>query len=274
MVDAFGAVSFLTRSSNRVEVLGALATGPSTKRELVAETGVSDVTLRRILDDFVERGWVTERAAGDGDPVYETTPLGNLLAEDYGRLVDSADLAERLGPVYDLLPVASMTEAFDLRRLDDARITDPETYDSLRTVDRWLALVRRADHIRVVGPPGSTMGAVVQTVRDEVVDGGMTFEAVVGPGFFEPPEGRPELGPPHAEMVEAGAEVYQLPEGHPAPPCVATYDDLAAVAGFDDSSSMRVGIESTDEVVYDWVVSTFERHREAATQLDAAAFRS
>jgi predicted transcriptional regulator len=119
MVDAFEAISFLTRSENRVAVLTCLAGGAYTERELVTETGVSDVTAGRILEDFTERGWVTETDDG-----YRTTRLGGLLAEDYGRLHDSMDLACRLGPAQGLLPTEEMD--FDLRRLTEAKVTRSE----------------------------------------------------------------------------------------------------------------------------------------------------
>lgn len=46
MVDVFGEVSFLTRSENRVAVLGVLAQGAATERELVEATRLSVDDLR------------------------------------------------------------------------------------------------------------------------------------------------------------------------------------------------------------------------------------
>ena len=48
-------IEFLARSTNRVEVLRLLSTGPRTRRELAAATGASQATLGRIIEDFTER---------------------------------------------------------------------------------------------------------------------------------------------------------------------------------------------------------------------------
>ncbi len=131
-ISSFGEISFLTRSENRVAVLGTLAEGPHTEYELVEATGISDVTVGRILEDFAERGWVRE-----DEEAYGTTRLGDLLAEDYARFERTMDVACRLGPVLEYPPVDRMD--FDLRLLVHGRVSDPETFDSLRAVDRLPA---------------------------------------------------------------------------------------------------------------------------------------
>jgi len=77
MADPFEEISFLTRSENRVGVLGTLSEGAYTERELVDETGISKVTVGRITEDFLDRGWVRETEEG-----YEATRFGDLLTED------------------------------------------------------------------------------------------------------------------------------------------------------------------------------------------------
>ena len=64
-------IEFLARSHNRVRVLDALTDGPLGRYELEDATGVARATLGRILDDFAERGWVTE-----ADRTYRHTQLG------------------------------------------------------------------------------------------------------------------------------------------------------------------------------------------------------
>lgn len=259
MVDAFEELSFLTRSENRVEVLEELTDGPVRERTLVDRTGISDVTVGRILDDFTDRGWAAETDVG-----YETSPLGDLLAEDYRRLYGTMDVAARLGPVADLLPLAEME--FDLRLLASARVTDPDEFNAMRTVDRWVELIRGADHIRVVSPPANATKVVSETVVEEV-KGRMRFEAVISADYFEPPHGRRDIRDTHREMVEAGAELYQLPPGPTISANVALYDDLATMAGSDDDGTMRVGIESRADPVRDWVRERFETYRDRADRL-------
>lgn len=260
MVDPFGAVSFMTRSENRVEVLAALSEETMTERDLVESTGVSDVTVSRSLEDFLDRGWVVEADTG-----YELSAVGEVLAADYRRLERSMDVACRLGPVRDLLPLAEMD--FDLRLLADARVTDPEQFDAMRTVDRWLELIRGADHIRVVALAANANVVVSETVIQEVADNGMRFEAVLAHDYFDPPEGRPDIRDLHREMLEAGADLYQLPPETAVEASVALYDDLAAVAGFSEDGTLRAGIESRADPVRTWVRDEFRRHRETAVSL-------
>jgi len=129
MVDPFGEISFLTRSENRVRVLMALADKPRTERRLVDETGISDVTAGRIIEDFADRGWIRE-----DDGTYRMSTVGELVADDYRRLEDSMDLACRLAPVLEYLPLEEMD--FEFRHLTDARVSDPERFEPIRAVDR------------------------------------------------------------------------------------------------------------------------------------------
>jgi len=74
-------LEFLTRSSNRVAVLDALTEAPQNRDRLQERTGVSRVTLHRILTDVETMDWV-ER---DGR-TYRATRLGTLVTEEFGEL--------------------------------------------------------------------------------------------------------------------------------------------------------------------------------------------
>jgi predicted transcriptional regulator len=256
MVDAFETISFLTRSENRVTVLRTLGGGPYTKRELVAETGVSDVTIKRVLEDFRERGWAI--AVEDG---YERTRLGDLLAEDYGRLHESMDLACRLGPVRDLFPVEEM--AFDLRHLAAGRVSDPDDHDVMRTMDRARTLIREADHIVVVSNMASE--SVAEAVVDAIEDGA-DYRGVWGAEQVAYARENPSFGRLVAAMLDAGAEIHWT-EAVERPMGVAAYGDLGTLAGFDESGALRAGIESRAAPVVEWIHETYERYRADATPL-------
>lgn len=264
MVDAFEAVSFLTRSENRVEVLECLAGGAYTERELVAETGVTDVTMGRVLEDFTERGWVIETDDG-----YTTTRLGDLLAEDYARFRESMDLACRLGPVRELLPLDAME--FDLRHLTDGLVSDPDTIDSVRAVDRRTQLLRRSDRVVGTGTVHDATTLVAEPFREAVVKEGLAFEVVVSGAYYERARSRAEMREPLRDILRAGGEMYLAGE-EMFPASVALFDDLATITGYDDSGDIAVGIESRADPVREWVRGTYEGYRGTATPLSVDDF--
>jgi predicted transcriptional regulator len=248
MVDAFGEISFLTRSENRVEVLSVLAGETYTERELVTETGISDVTVGRILEDFAERGWIVTATDGGG---YRASALGELLAEDYRRLEESMDLAARLGPVLDLLPLETMD--FDVRLLAEGRVSDPETFDPLTAVDRWKQLLRRTDRFVGVAPAATATTVVTEPYYEAVTNRDETRRHV-----------RAEL--------EAGTDMYLADIEGNFTVSVAAFDDVATVAGYDDAGKVQLGIESRADPVLQWVVDRFESYRADASRLEPADF--
>jgi predicted transcriptional regulator len=262
MVDAFEAISFLTRSENRVAVLEQVAAGRHTQLELVDETGVSDVMIGRILEDFTERGWAVESGSG-----YETTWLGDLVADDYARLRDSMDLSCRFGPVRAYLPIEAME--FDLRHLADARISDPDTHDVMRAVDRWLELIEESDRIIGTAYAGSalTAEATLEAVRD-----GQTFEMVMARPLYDEVRGAPRLADLYRDLLRAGATMYLEPDGTDISWAIALCDDIAAMAGYDEQRSFRVGVESRADPVRRWVRETYTDLRADSRQLTPADF--
>ena len=60
MIAALDDIDFLTRSEHRVTVLEALMDEPREYGELKDLTGVSRVTLNRLLAQFEEKKWIVE----------------------------------------------------------------------------------------------------------------------------------------------------------------------------------------------------------------------
>lgn len=262
MADAFDEISFLTRSENRVTVLTTLYHEAYGEQGLVDATGISDVTVGRILDDFQARGWVSIE-----DGVYRTTDIGDLIADDYQRFHETMVIASRLGPAQDLLPFDDLD--FDLRHLTNAEILDPEAVSQLRTLDRWRELIREADRVIGVEPASNAAVVLAEPVHEEVTEHDLDVQAVVANEYVERAKGTPELRTLLREMVEAGAELYIAPDGADITLALATIDDQAAISAFDDSGSLRVGILSSADPVYRWVREAYESHRTDAERLEA-----
>lgn len=262
MVEPFQEVNFLIRSESRVEVLSALADRPQTARELVDKIGISETTVNRTLDKLSQRGWVREASTG-----YETTTLGDMIAADYQRLQESVTIGARLGPEIELLPVEQMD--FDLRHLTEARMTDPEERDVLRIIDRWMELIARSNRVRtLVRDTGKVAAETVSTACSE----GLDFEGVLPPRHLVHVRRTPALRDAYREIVKSGGDLYVASEDPSKPYSVATFDGLCAIAGFDESGSIKVGIETRSEPVREWVERTYESHLKTAEPLSRDDF--
>jgi predicted transcriptional regulator len=263
MVDAHGELDFLTRSENRVTVLGLLATRPYDERELVETTEISRTTIGRILEAFSERGWIK---ATDGG--YTTTRFGDLLAADYERFRESMELARRLAPYRHLLPVEEMD--FDLRLLTEAKVTDPDRLDTLQSVDRWAELIRQSDHVRFLANTANEL--IVRIMHEQVVENDTRHETVFTPDLFEYVRSRTELREMFREMMQAGASFYRAAEGTELSWFLAVYDDRVGVGGFDDSGTIQTGFEAEATPVLEWAEDTFESYRSRGTPLTVDDF--
>lgn len=260
MVEAFDGINFLTRSENRVEVLNTLSTGRYTKPGLVEVTDMSETTVERTLEAFQERNWIRITEGR-----YELTRVGELIAEDYLRLADSMDLALRLGPALEVLPIKEME--FDLRHLTDARIAHPEEFDPLETLDSRADMVREADRILGIAPANYAVELVIKPFYEAVLEHGLELRTVVTTGYVETVRTQPELRRMLREQLDAGAEIYVAPEETTITTAIALYDDLATITGFDETGTPRISIESSAAPVREWVRETFDRYRSEATRL-------
>lgn len=252
-------IAFLARSPNRVRALEALSERPLTRRELMAETDVSKATASRVLSDLLERGWVTE-----ADGAHETTVVGDLVAADFSRLETTMAAAAQLGPVAEWLPDDF---GFDLRRLADAFVLDPDRYDPVAQIERWLELVREADRVWLVT---STASRTIFDVYTEAVVAGMESQAVFSASLVDDVRAKEPLREATVVCLSAGAEVYEYPGEMPH--VLGVFDDLAVFVGLDDAGATRIAFESSDEAVREWALEEFHRFRDAATQLTADDF--
>jgi len=263
MVDPHAELDFLIRSENRVTILELLATNPSSERGLSESTEMSETTVRRILEDFNERGWIEET-----EGMYTTTQFGDLLAEDYERFHDSMDLASRLGPHRDLLPIEEMD--FDLRLLTKAKVTDPDRLDTLQSVDRWAELIRQSDHVRFLANTANEL--IIRITRDEIVENDMRHTSIFTPSLYDYITEYPELSEMHREMLRAGANFYRAPAGTDNSWFLALYDDLVGIGGFDESGTIQTGFEANADPAFQWAKETFESCRANASQLTVEDF--
>jgi DNA-binding HxlR family transcriptional regulator len=129
-------VAYLSRSGNRLQILDALATRAYARHELEARTTASRPTLRRILNELTERGWVERTVDGD----YVATAKGEHVIAAFTPLVGAMQTVRRLGEAVAWLPTEELT--IGLHHFSDATVRRASPNDPVAEASYLLDLLR------------------------------------------------------------------------------------------------------------------------------------
>ena len=255
-------IEFLARSTNRVEVLQLLASGPRTRRDLAAATGASQATLGRILEDFAERSWVARQGSE-----YVATATGELVADGVEELVSVLETEARLRDVVAFLPTAEL--GFDLRRLADATVTVPSRTRPSAQLQRVLDAMEDATTLRAFSHTLNEQS--LAPARDRVAAGTQTFEAVLSTDAIEALAGDDALWRQLRALAESDdAEIRVRRE--PLPLAVTVADGTVYLLVRDEGGILRASLHTDDPAVREWADETFSGYWEAAEPFDPTAF--
>lgn len=264
MDGAFEDVRFLANSENRSAVLGIVAEGPVSREEILAQVDASRVTLRRILGEFEDRGWV-ER----GDEGFATTAAGSVVATEFEASVDAMRAVHTLEGVIEWLPVDVL--GFEVGRLADAQVTRPGSATTIAPVERVDELVRDAEEAVVLS--AGVSASTVAANRDAVVEDGQQFAGVIGRPALGAIHDSEELSRPLRAMLETGhAELAVATE--PVPHMMLAVLDDTVVFGLLGEGLPRGVVESDDPEVRRWAENALADHRAAAEPVSAADLES
>ena len=187
-------IDLLARSEHRVTVLEALADEPHEYTELKDLTDISRVTLNRLLAQFKQKGWIA------GDEQYEITPVGEIIASDVLKLLETTELAQEIQDVIQWLSAAAMN--FDLRRLSDARIVTVTSDESYKPIERAYVLCGPASRSRYIG--NGTSASFARMAADKIPSGDDRFAIVFSPSVIDAIGGSSKSTALHREMVVHG----------------------------------------------------------------------
>jgi predicted transcriptional regulator len=256
--------AYLTRSENRVAVMELLAERPRDRDTIKKATGVSRVTVGRMLGELEDRGWV--RREGHE---YRITESGRIVVEDLAQLLEATGTAQKLRDVEPLLPVDEFD--FDLRRFADAEVRRPTRSDPSAHMRRMAELFDESTTVRVVAPSVSPLP--VRAHRDRVLESDAHDAAVVFTGDAPAvATGDPEMGSLFREMTATGRfQGYR--HGGGSPMDIVVIDRTVLLTLYDEGSAgLHSVLESSDEAVHAWAVSEFERYVAEADRLGIEAF--
>lgn len=251
-------IEFLTRSHNRVRILGMLQeAGSLDKHTITDRLDASRTTAKRNLDALVERGWVRN---ADGE--YTITAPGALVSEDFLDLTESIRTARRLAPVTKWMPDA--TFGFDLRELADARITPSVPDDPYAPIDRYVEALSNARTVRVLLP--AVARPALEGIHDHLLDGTATGELVLGPQVVRTVRSNPHCARLCEELTATGRMTVYAHDG-PFPYYLGLVDDAVHIGIEDRDGMQRALVESDATAVRAWAEDAYARYRDAATTL-------
>lgn len=262
-IEALEDVEYLSRSANRVVILDALTQGSSARRELEEATGVSRTTLDRIINELESRGWA-ERTT---DGTYVATPAGTHLLEQFRPVLNSFEALRQLDDAIEWLPLDELE--IGLEHFSDASVRLPKEGDPVEGVEYMTTLVRDASEFRTLThlvPPTS----LLQAMRDEVVSGRLTVEAVSSQVDTSEQSSRRELW---RDMLESGAEFYRC-DG-PLPCNLWIIDETVLIKKSRPGSieeSYGAPIVSANSTVRSWAHDLIDRYRADAAGIDVEIF--
>lgn len=251
---------FLVRSANRVRVLRRLAAEPADRTALQEATGVSRVTLGRILGDFEDRKWVRRR-----ESLYHLTALGAAVVEGLETFLDATEAAQRLRPVVEYLPTEDLE--LPLERFHDATVTRPTEAEPAKYLRSLIPAADGAD--RIDGLWSVFDPDMLRRHRNRVVDGGASSSFVFGRDILE--TARPASpGSLIAELDRApGGAVYGYDE--PLPGTILLVDGTVFLLLVGDGGYQGL-IESTDDTVREWAEATIRDYRERSRRIQPESF--
>lgn len=256
-------VDFLARSEHRVSVLGRLAAGPRTRRDLHEETGISQPTLGRVLGDFEDRNWA-EREGHE----YALTPGGELVHEAFERLLGTVGVVQKLRAVVEYLPADEFD--LDLRVFADATVTTPEPGNPLAHLNRLEELWYGSTRGRVVMdlvPPGSSLDNRNRTEWFE--SGDQQFEAVNTAAVLDQvlaDEGTAEL---FRRVIPSERMRIHRYEGD-IPLVFGEADGTLFLAPKGEDGVPVALVETTNEAVRAWIDERWAAYVAASTELTMA----
>lgn len=265
--DALEDMAYLSRSSNRANILDLLTRGAHTRRELTEHVDASRPTLDRIVNELEDRGWIERTTDGD----YVATSAGTHLIREIRPCVESVEAIRRLGPAIDWLPVDELD--IGLRHFRDATVRWPAGDDPAETVDFMNQLMNESSNFQALThlkPPAS----LLQVTHDAVMSGRLSVKAVGTDSYSDGPliqqSDRRELW---RDILEAGGQLYRY-DG--LIPCnVWIFDDLVLIkksppGPIDDSYG--VPIVSENSAVRSWAEDLIDQYIADADRLDEDSF--
>lgn len=195
------AMAYLSRSENRIRILHALTRRPFKPRELEEKTGIPRSTLRRIISEMVDRGWVDRTSNRD----YVATPVGDLMAAETERYTNSVRAIQALGSAASWLPHDELT--IDLHHFKDARTIGPEMNAAVAPDTYAIEQIRISTEFRNLTNIAPTLG-FERAMHNGVMGGTLSSEHIITSGVITQLRTTDDRMGRWQRYLDAGAELF------------------------------------------------------------------
>lgn len=260
--ESLGAIAYLARSANRVEILSALVDGAHDRRALAERTEVAPTTLGRIVNELEGHAWIERRADG----TYVATPRGGIVIETFAPMIETMDAILTLDEAVDWLPLDELP--VEIRDFRDARIVRSSANAPIEAVGHLADHIRAAETFRALtflAPPSPAAEAIGQCV----VDGDLSVEFVLAGGLVEFLLSEADRPPDWRACIDAGARLYRTEERIP---CHLFASNESVFVLGERPTGPTAMLVSDDEAVLSAVDEMIDGYRNRAERVDAAQF--
>lgn len=244
-------IEFLARSDHRVTALDALARRPQSRADLLSITGVSQSTIGRMLRAFEDRNWITRNGRH-----YETTQLGAFVATGVRDLLDRLETEQTLRDVWEWLP--DEETGFTIAMCSDVVVTEADSTNPYRPVNRFMSLLRETDRFRFAGFDVALLEPCKDELCRRIIDG-MHTEIIDPPSVVN--YIRTTYPEDFAEALASGNLTVRVHDDLPSYG-LGIFDDRIAISGYDpDSGTVRVVVDTETAAAREWAESIYRSYR-------------
>jgi predicted transcriptional regulator len=249
-------IAFLVGSDCRVGTLHALGDEPLGPSTLAERVSCARETAQRNLSGFVERNWVRKRDGG-----YELTVAGRMVLDQYRRLAQTVENADRL--TVFLEHAGSVVDRIDPEQLAEQTVTTSTPEHPHAPIERWLDIVDGVvDEYYGIQP---IVSRVFNEAAEESIGEETRMELIIDQSVLETSRER------FPEALELAFELdqftlwispIQIDFG------LAISDDHVWLAAYDDLGNVVASVDGDDDAFAEWAHETYEAHRERSRQAE------
>lgn len=264
-IDALEAISYLTRSENRLRLLEALSRGPHSRRDLVDAADASSATVGRVLNELQSRGWAERTQDG-----YVTTSPGTQMVNEFQPFTDAIATIQKLGDTVGWIPTEELT--IGLHHFENATVRRADRNDPAEAAEFLIELMEETSTFRVLTHLVS-IPAVEEMLRDGVQSGQMSLSVVITDDVCEYLRADPDHRSRWKEIAEAGAKIYR----HDARiPCnLWICDDVMLLAeSHSDEGNPYDALVIEDPSVLSWGRELVTQYQRESKSIDADFFKT
>lgn len=245
------AVAYLSASPSRLGVFRAIAAGVSRPGALAETADVSRTTVHRCLNEFDERGWVTDRPDG-----YAVTAAGRAVLEGYVDLLARVGRADRYGPF-----LAAFDRADECPLPSEADVAVAEPTDPHAPVEFLTSRLPGPDEVdRLVGFVPVVAPAFDRAYGPLVAAGVETELVLPGAAFERAREAYPES----VERAEAAENLTVMVTDRDVEVGVSLFPGEVFLGAYGDDGQFRACLHTDDDDVMAWARELVDEHRAAA----------